>query len=291
MRIIRWSVFLLLAGAFCGPGLQATDPGERADLSAPGTKATVYFYRYKQFMGSALEPSVYADGVELARMDNGRFFAAQLDPGQHIFYSNDNQSVQLDLQGGEDYFIRVDIAPGAFKAYGHLVAVPPEQGAFDIQKLKPLGSDKVKDRARVVITAGDVSFKTRRPASRSLTDTQPSSAAPTVATPAPAPTSTQAPAPTAAPPPPVAVPAAAQPAPAPAPEPEELSTVVLKSTPDGADVTVDGKFVGNTPSTVRLTPGDHRIAIEKAGYRTWQRTMTVNPGGIVTVDATLEKMP
>jgi hypothetical protein len=92
-------------------------------------------------------------------------------------------------------------------------------------------------------------------------------------------------APAAAPAQPVAV------APAPTPEPEELSTVVLKSTPDGADVTVDGKFMGSTPSTVRLAPGDHTIAIEKSGYKAWQRTMTVNPGGIVTVDATLEKNP
>jgi hypothetical protein len=81
------------------------------------------------------------------------------------------------------------------------------------------------------------------------------------------------------------------PAPAPAPVPEELSTAVLKSTPDGADVVVDGKFMGSTPSTVRLTPGDHTITIEKSGYRAWQRTMSVNPGGIVTVDATLEKNP
>ena len=96
---------------------------------------------------------------------------------------------------------------------------------------------------------------------------------------------TAAPAAAAAPAAPVAV------APAPAPEPEELSTVVLKSTPDGADVIVDGKFMGSTPSTVRLTPGDHTIAVEKSGYKAWQRTMTVNPGGIVTVDATLEKNP
>lgn len=107
------------------------------------------------------------------------------------------------------------------------------------------------------------------------------------------------PAATTIPPPPTAEPpaaAAAQPvavapAPAAAPAPEELSTAVLKSTPDGADVTVDGKFMGSTPSTVRLTPGDHTIAIEKSGYKAWQRTMTVNPGGIVTVDATLERNP
>lgn len=69
----------------------------------------------------------------------------------------------------------------------------------------------------------------------------------------------------------------------------ELSTVVVKSAPDGADITVDGKYVGSTPSTVRLTPGDHAISMEKGGYKTWQRTMTVSPGGIVTIDATLVK--
>jgi hypothetical protein len=69
----------------------------------------------------------------------------------------------------------------------------------------------------------------------------------------------------------------------------EPSTVVIKSTPDGADITIDGKFIGNTPSTIKLTPGDHTILIEKSGFKAWQRTMTVSPAGKVTVDAGLEK--
>jgi hypothetical protein len=99
-------------------------------------------------------------------------------------------------------------------------------------------------------------------------------------TPAPAP----APAPTAAPPQPTAQP----PAPA-SVAAENLATVVIKSTPDGADITVDGKYVGSTPSTMRLAAGDHTILIEKAGFKSWQRTMTVSPGGTATVNATLEK--
>ena len=71
----------------------------------------------------------------------------------------------------------------------------------------------------------------------------------------------------------------------------ELSTIAVKSTPDAAEINVDGKYVGSTPSTVRLTPGEHVLSIEKSGFKTWQRTMTVNPGGIVTIDATLEKNP
>jgi hypothetical protein len=105
----------------------------------------------------------------------------------------------------------------------------------------------------------------------------------------PAPAAAPASAPAAAP---AAIPAAA---PSPAAQPareastEDLTTAVVKSDPPGADVTVDGKYMGSTPSTVRLAPGDHTILLEKAGFKPWQRTMAVNPGGIVTIDARLEK--
>jgi hypothetical protein len=64
--------------------------------------------------------------------------------------------------------------------------------------------------------------------------------------------------------------------------------VILKSTPAGGDVTLDGRFVGSTPSTLQLKPGDHAIVIEKDGFIVWKRTLTVRPGGIVNVDARLE---
>jgi PEGA domain len=71
---------------------------------------------------------------------------------------------------------------------------------------------------------------------------------------------------------------------------DELATVVIKSTPEGADITVDGKYVGNAPSSLRLTPGDHMVIVEKSGYRAWQRTINLSPGGIITIDAALEKL-
>jgi len=68
-----------------------------------------------------------------------------------------------------------------------------------------------------------------------------------------------------------------------------LSTVDLKSTPDGAEITVDDKFMGSTPSSLRLAVGDHKIKLGKSGFKTWERTMTVSGGATATVDATLEK--
>jgi hypothetical protein len=68
-----------------------------------------------------------------------------------------------------------------------------------------------------------------------------------------------------------------------------LSTVDIKSTPDGAEITVDDKFMGSTPSSLRLAVGDHKIKLGKSGFKTWERTMTVSAGATASVDATLEK--
>jgi hypothetical protein len=68
-----------------------------------------------------------------------------------------------------------------------------------------------------------------------------------------------------------------------------LSAVDIKSTPDGAEVTVDDKFMGSTPSSMRLAVGEHKITLGKSGFKSWERTMTVTAGATLTVDATLEK--
>lgn len=70
-----------------------------------------------------------------------------------------------------------------------------------------------------------------------------------------------------------------------------LSSVIVKSTPDGAEIVVDDKFLGTTPSTVQLTPGEHKMVIMKAGFKSWERTMTVNPQGSVNLDVSLDKIP
>jgi hypothetical protein len=115
----------------------------------------VYVYRYKQFVGSALAPSVYCDEVQLARLENGRYFAVNVDPGQHTFRSNDKQSgIQLDVKPGQEYFIRLEIAAGFMKGHGRLIMTAAEQGRYELQsnQLKPLDAGKVADSSRVSVT-------------------------------------------------------------------------------------------------------------------------------------------
>jgi hypothetical protein len=69
----------------------------------------------------------------------------------------------------------------------------------------------------------------------------------------------------------------------------DLTNVNIKSSPDGAEITVDGKLVGSTPSTVKLKSGDHAISVTKPGFKSWERTVTLSPGGTITLDATMDK--
>ena len=66
--------------------------------------------------------------------------------------------------------------------------------------------------------------------------------------------------------------------------------VEIMSTPDGADIEVDGLFVGTTPSTFGLPSGQHTIIIEKRGWKRWERKLKVTKG-LVTVAADLEPEP
>jgi hypothetical protein len=67
----------------------------------------------------------------------------------------------------------------------------------------------------------------------------------------------------------------------------EKTILHLSSTPAGADIELDGSFVGQTPSSVLVLPGDHSVKITKAGYKQWERKIKTS-GGEVTMVAELE---
>src|SRR5205807_8621269 len=67
-------------------------------------------------------------------------------------------------------------------------------------------------------------------------------------------------------------------------------TVNVSSNPTGADVAVDGEFVGNTPSVLKVSPGKHTVTVKLQGFKDWSREISVQAGSDVQLTATLEKM-
>jgi hypothetical protein len=71
-------------------------------------------------------------------------------------------------------------------------------------------------------------------------------------------------------------------------QPSSSSAVTVNSTPPGADIFVDDDFSGDTPSTLNLSPGKHVVAVRKAGFQAWVRTVSLS-GGSITLNAELAR--
>jgi hypothetical protein len=65
------------------------------------------------------------------------------------------------------------------------------------------------------------------------------------------------------------------------------ATLTINSNQPGADIQVDGMFVGNAPTTIQLAPGMHKVVLQQ-GSSVWQRDLQIT-GGSVTINATLSR--
>jgi hypothetical protein len=67
-----------------------------------------------------------------------------------------------------------------------------------------------------------------------------------------------------------------------------LVNFMIKSEPDGAEITVDGNFVGSTPSSIFLKSGEHTVKITKSGFKPYDKFVRLEPGSNITLNATLQ---
>jgi len=63
----------------------------------------------------------------------------------------------------------------------------------------------------------------------------------------------------------------------------------IESIPLGADIELDGSFVGNTPSDAQVTEGDHTVVVTKSGFKNWERKLKSTAGSSAHIVAELEK--
>jgi hypothetical protein len=66
-------------------------------------------------------------------------------------------------------------------------------------------------------------------------------------------------------------------------------SLMVTSQPDGADIEVNGKFVGNTPSTLELASGAASVTVRKNGFKAWTRNLEVSGGSSINLRAELER--
>jgi hypothetical protein len=70
-----------------------------------------------------------------------------------------------------------------------------------------------------------------------------------------------------------------------------LGTIAVESDPPLADIYVDWKFAGQTPSTIHLVSGPHHIELKLHGRQNWERELEVTNGSEVKLRPVLELSP
>ncbi|MDA2927209.1 PEGA domain-containing protein [Acidobacteria bacterium AH-259-G07] len=63
----------------------------------------------------------------------------------------------------------------------------------------------------------------------------------------------------------------------------------ISSAPEDAEIEIDGAFVGTTPRTRRLKPGEYKIKISKKGYKSWERKIKLEAEEEFPLKVELEK--
>lgn len=69
------------------------------------------------------------------------------------------------------------------------------------------------------------------------------------------------------------------------------SRVVLRTRPEGARLSIDGKDVGRSPRDVTLTGGRHTVRVSMEGYDPTERTLTVVAGVDENLELDLVRLP
>jgi serine protease Do len=81
------------------------------------------------------------------------------------------------------------------------------------------------------------------------------------------------------------------------PEPTTVSirqgfgTVTITSDPDGAEIYVDEKFIGNAPAKLKLPAGSHSIVLKSRDHVAWKRSLEVFKDSQVNLKVDLDQKP
>jgi len=105
-----------------------------------GKGSTIVFFREHHFAGSALKPSIFLDGKEMDRLNNGCWFSVHAEPGKHQLQSSakNEPATVIETVAGQTTYVQMVILTGNWRGGGRLLQVDAGEAQKVIAKLKPL---------------------------------------------------------------------------------------------------------------------------------------------------------
>ena len=138
LSIILLAIIFVSGCATVPMASNAKDTAKKAFNAPPSNKAGLYVYRNSNF-GGALKKNVYLDGKFIGESAPMTYFYRDILPGMHKVSTESefsNNDLNLNAQGGKNYFIRQYIKMGLFVGGANLELKTEEQGKKGVLETK-----------------------------------------------------------------------------------------------------------------------------------------------------------
>ncbi|MBI3438937.1 MAG: hypothetical protein HY054_09890 [Proteobacteria bacterium] len=124
------------------PAAASEEPAQEESATTSGTigeppagKGMVVFFRPMRFVGAALAFTTREGETILGSIGNGRYIAIAADPGVHSYNIRGGETIRIEVEPGETYYLQLNIAMGLLSGRG--VLAPSDKATFEAHPLQP----------------------------------------------------------------------------------------------------------------------------------------------------------
>ena len=100
----------------------------------PAGKGMVVLFRPSRFVGAALVFTAREGETIIGSIGNGRYLALPADPGVHSYNIRGGETIRIEVEEGETYYLQLNIAMGLMSGRG--VLAPSDRAAFEAHPLQ-----------------------------------------------------------------------------------------------------------------------------------------------------------
>ena len=123
------------APADAAPAAEASATTSGMIGEPPAGKGMVVFFRPMRFVGAALVFTAREGETIIGSIGNGRYMAIAADPGVHSYNIRGGETIRIEVEEGESYYLQLNIAMGLLSGRG--VLAPSDRAAFEAHPLQP----------------------------------------------------------------------------------------------------------------------------------------------------------
>ena len=117
------------------PADETSETTSETTGAPPAGKGLVVIFRPSRFVGAALVFTAREGEDIIGTLGGGRYLSVPADPGIHEYNIRGGETIRIEVEEGETYYLQLNIAMGLLSGRG--VLAPSDRATFEAHPLQP----------------------------------------------------------------------------------------------------------------------------------------------------------